>query len=1356
MSAYEPYVGPRPFESTVDDISRFFGREEEAFQIVSLVTAHPAVVVYAQSGAGKSSLINARLVPLLSQDGFDVLPPARISCAAESAAIGSHASVYVLNALSSWSVSQDRRDLAQQSMAEYLSRRERPVGADGLAAPRIVIFDQFEELFTFAAERRSERRVFFEQVRDALDSSPVVLQPDDIENAAELIKRLGQPANDLDKHVRDALAPDVQKFLQNGQGAEGKARDALILGLNRLLQGSSLYRAASASADFGPAIQSRLEKVPVRDPLRLNRVALETAFPGIFRKRIDGDTFLRVLFVMREDYIAELDPYASILPGGLRARFRLERLRERAALKAIKDPLKRTKRFYGEGVAESLVQDLLSVTVEIPGGGTTTIQEEFVEPVQLQVVCQNLWEGLPDDVLEIRREHLESSADVDQALSSFYEKCLERVAGQSQLTEGELRRWFGEILITEAGTRGTVFRGETETAGLGNAVIDTLDKMHLIRREIRGRGSWYELTHDRFIEPIRRSNRQWLASRLTADQKRQELHRKSNLWTKSGRARDGLLRDVELLEAEQWLGSPVAIELGVDEPVAAFVHASRLAEDDANQQLELVRTRELASEQGRRAQAEKQRAQLMRVALLTVAFLLAVAVFAAFDALKQGAAAQEATDRARQSEARAVVDAANAKVAEAQAKTERAKSEQKEKEANEAKSLAEEGQIRSESSRLSAKALLAGQSDPELGILLANEAVRLSYSKDGENSLRQALEASLLRNMLRLGPPDDGLVTCVTRSPDGRSIAVASDSGEVRIWEPQSGRTRILSPAHKDEAGCAAFSPRGDRLATVSEDSTTRVWDVASGKPLHTLTGHAAGVHLAVFSPDGATLATEAADRSGIVWDLSTGKPLFKAEDLSGTVAAMAFSPDGRWIATETSSGAVVRNATSGQIVVKFSLGDDVSALQFTKDPGILLTASTDGSVHRWEVPSGKVIREIRRSMVEGAISAFGHLGQLGMSVDSNGRIQVWHTETGRILNELTDGPRSAVGIAFSADDRAAVIASEDGTLTVLATQSEDRLVIKAHSNGVTRAHFTLDGQSIVSAGEDNSVRLWDLSGFWKSTRILDEDRIEFAAPVDVARKESSPGNQTLSYLDVRIDNELTSLRLRNAPDRVLASRIARVSTDSTRKPFVIFADGSGSIVWNRSLQTYRPLAVELQKIQWVIVRDGHPVLVSNIDGTMTVHSRATGAVASTLAERRKVLRASGVLGRKAERVLTIDAGNLCEVWDASTGRKVDQFSLNLPKSRIGPITMDSFGVSVAVGFDNEVRVYQRHSGLYLPVPQARTQALEFSDDGKWLFVASAGGIESYPYERFAPYSEILKLVQQRVFRPLTAEERRR
>src|SRR5690606_36326660 len=78
--------------------------------------------------------------------------------------------------------------------------------------------------------------------------------------------------------------------------------------------------------------------------------------------------------------------------------------------------------------------------------------------------------------------------------------------------------WFEQELITSDGTRGIVHQGETLTGSLKNAIVERLSKEHIIRRERRADAIWYELVHDRFVQPIIVSNEHWRKTQL--DQER--------------------------------------------------------------------------------------------------------------------------------------------------------------------------------------------------------------------------------------------------------------------------------------------------------------------------------------------------------------------------------------------------------------------------------------------------------------------------------------------------------------------------------------------------------------------------------------------------------------------------------------------------------------------------------------------------------------------------------------------------------------------------------------------------------------------------------------------------------------------
>ena len=71
-----PYVGPRPYER--DDRQDFYGRNREARELRALIVAEREVLFYAQSGAGKTSLLNAMVIPALEEKGFHILPMVRV------------------------------------------------------------------------------------------------------------------------------------------------------------------------------------------------------------------------------------------------------------------------------------------------------------------------------------------------------------------------------------------------------------------------------------------------------------------------------------------------------------------------------------------------------------------------------------------------------------------------------------------------------------------------------------------------------------------------------------------------------------------------------------------------------------------------------------------------------------------------------------------------------------------------------------------------------------------------------------------------------------------------------------------------------------------------------------------------------------------------------------------------------------------------------------------------------------------------------------------------------------------------------------------------------------------------------
>jgi len=228
------------------------------------------------------------------------------------------------------------------------------------------------------------------------------------------------------------------------------------------------------------------------------------------------DSGIWALFILREDYLAPLDSYARLIPTYFHNRYHLDRLARDMAAQAIANPTLDSPRKYAEGVVDKLVNNLAAVKIPQPDGSLCEEAGKYVEPLQLQVVCFDVWDRMKSDAMVIQETDI---GDVDGALQNYYTNALAKMANSDLQKELAIRDWFQYKLITPEGLRNQIRQEARQSGGLDNAVVLKLLDTYMVRAEPRGAITWYELAHDRLIGPIRQSNRAWFDKNLNKLQK---------------------------------------------------------------------------------------------------------------------------------------------------------------------------------------------------------------------------------------------------------------------------------------------------------------------------------------------------------------------------------------------------------------------------------------------------------------------------------------------------------------------------------------------------------------------------------------------------------------------------------------------------------------------------------------------------------------------------------------------------------------------------------------------------------------------------------------------------------------------
>jgi WD40 repeat protein/serine/threonine protein kinase len=376
------------------------------------------------------------------------------------------------------------------------------------------------------------------------------------------------------------------------------------------------------------------------------------------------------------------------------------------------------------------------------------------------------------------------------------------------------------------------------------------------------------------------------------------------------------------------------------------------------------------------------------------------------------------------------------------------------------------------------------------------------------------------------------LIFSVAFSPDGEHIASGSKDKSIRIWRTAGGDPLVLR-GHEDGVMAVVFSPDGKRLASASSDKTARIWSADGLSEPVVLRGHEAEVQSASWSRDGKSVVTASWDKTARVWSAEPRADVPVVHTLPGMAFSARFDATGhRFSVTSDDNRARLCEldaATLGWVssCTTYSGHEGwVFSSELSPDGARLLTASADGTARIWSVATHQPLTVLKGHADWVVEATYNPRGDRVLTVGRDGTAKIWRDGVEERLLEGHGGALTSG--AWSPDGDWVATSSTDGTVRVWSvTSTAQPRVFRGHSAEVLRVAWSSDGARLASASADKTLHIFraDGTGDVRVLRGHDDEVRGVAWSPDGAWIASCSGDKTVRLWSATDGADLLVLR---------------------------------------------------------------------------------------------------------------------------------------------------------------------------------------------------------------------------------------
>lgn len=333
----------------------------------------------------------------------------------------------------------------------------------------------------------------------------------------------------------------------------------------------------------------------------------------------------------------------------------------------------------------------------------------------------------------------------------------------------------------------------------------------------------------------------------------------------------------------------------------------------------------------------------------------------------------------------------------------------------------------------------------------------------------------------------------------GDQIISGSWDSVIKVWTRGNPIPDTVLQQHSDRVLKLRFSPDGKHFASVSRDQTAILWD-SSFAPVTILRGHQFRVNDLSFSPDGKYLVTVSDDKKAILWN-TEGQSLKTFTGHSDFITNISYAPDGQSFITASMDGTIKQWPIWIKEVQQFKpFKDQVSSIALSSD-GSKLLIGVNAYTFREAFAAGlspdpapsrkaylfdmdgdtlKVLEGHQQGITSVALSQDD---QYALTGSKDGTAMLWNLDGPEKVEQpfktldKHSARQQVMSVAFSPDGEHLITASSDKSLILWNLEGDSLLTFLGHEDFVTSVAFAPDTTEVLSGSFDGTVRRWNLAG---------------------------------------------------------------------------------------------------------------------------------------------------------------------------------------------------------------------------------------------------------------------------------------